>query len=541
MRILAGFICAFLLFSGYCSPVFAARKSKPASEAKVTYKFSLTPTAGEYVFDRKDKVKSGQIYSLKASYDITASEMMNSLGVDLIAGLIDTTSTVDGSKVKVYHFRADAIYPFIFKNSDFTPFLSVGAGSNLFERSTGTDVMALAAYGAGLKYKFLDYLVARADIRHILVFKPERHDNMEFTLGLTYIFGVERKPKPPVDSDKDGVADNLDKCAGTPPGVKVDKDGCPKDGDRDGVPDNIDRCSDTPKGVKVDKNGCQEEPAKIPETTKPSESPKDDRKSEPAVMLPVTPPVVEAAKPPVLQQTAAPGLEPKPAGVEGSSQLIPAPLLAPALPLSTMPAADTVAAEMRGDKVAPRLVAEEVTGKEAPEEKKAAPAEPLRVSPEEAPATAAPSAGKAGPAPAEAEQEDLLRFNVEFDFDKAAIRPRYHGLLRKAVNFLKTNPGTVAEIRGHTDRVGKAGYNMLLSKRRAESVRRYLVKKSGIDAARVIVRGYGFHRPIADNRTAAGRQKNRRTEVTITIRKRGESPEGSTERGSAPKPGGRGR
>ncbi|MCM2358930.1 MAG: OmpA family protein [Geobacteraceae bacterium] len=485
-------------------------------------------------------MKSGQIYSLKASYDIAASEMKNSLGVDLIAGLIDTTSTVDGSKVKVYHFRADAIYPFIIKNSDFTPFLSVGAGSNLFERSTGTDVMALAAYGAGLKYKFLDYLVARADVRHILVFKPERHDNMEFTLGLTYIFGVERKPKPPVDSDKDGVPDNLDKCAATPPGVKVDKDGCPRDSDRDGVPDNIDRCSDTPKGVKVDKNGCQEEPAKIPETTKPAESPKDDRKSEPAVMLPVAPPVVEAAQPPVLQQTAAPGIEAKPAGVESSSQIIPVPQSAPALPLATMAGADAVVAtERRVDKVAPRPVAGGATGKGEAGEKQAVPAEPLRTS-EKAPITA-PTDSKAVPAQREAGKGDLLRFNVEFDFDKATIRPRYHGLLRKAVNFLKTNPGAVAEIRGHTDSIGKASYNLHLSKRRAESVRRYLVKKSGIDAARVIVSGYGFHRPIADNRTAAGRQKNRRTEVTITIRKRGESPEGSTARGAAPKPGGRGR
>lgn len=59
-----------------------------------------------------------------------------------------------------------------------------------------------------------------------------------------------------VDSDGDGVPDNLDKCPGTPPGVKVDQDGCPPDTDRDGVPDYLDKCPGTPPGVKVDKDGC---------------------------------------------------------------------------------------------------------------------------------------------------------------------------------------------------------------------------------------------------------------------------------------------
>ena len=60
----------------------------------------------------------------------------------------------------------------------------------------------------------------------------------------------------PLDSDGDGVPDNLDKCPGTPEGVKVDKDGCPLDSDGDGVPDYLDKCPDTPQGVKVDKDGC---------------------------------------------------------------------------------------------------------------------------------------------------------------------------------------------------------------------------------------------------------------------------------------------
>ncbi len=61
---------------------------------------------------------------------------------------------------------------------------------------------------------------------------------------------------PRIDSDGDGVLDNLDKCPGTLKGVKVDSEGCPLDTDGDGVFDYVDKCPGTPKGVKVDFNGC---------------------------------------------------------------------------------------------------------------------------------------------------------------------------------------------------------------------------------------------------------------------------------------------
>jgi OOP family OmpA-OmpF porin len=60
----------------------------------------------------------------------------------------------------------------------------------------------------------------------------------------------------PVDSDGDGVPDYLDKCPGTPQGVRVDARGCPIDSDGDGVPDYLDKCPGTPKGVQVDSTGC---------------------------------------------------------------------------------------------------------------------------------------------------------------------------------------------------------------------------------------------------------------------------------------------
>jgi OOP family OmpA-OmpF porin len=60
----------------------------------------------------------------------------------------------------------------------------------------------------------------------------------------------------PLDSDGDGVADDLDRCPDTPAGVKVDGNGCQLDGDGDGVVDASDRCPNTPAGVKVGPDGC---------------------------------------------------------------------------------------------------------------------------------------------------------------------------------------------------------------------------------------------------------------------------------------------
>jgi len=62
----------------------------------------------------------------------------------------------------------------------------------------------------------------------------------------------------PVDTDKDGVPDGIDKCPNTPPGTAVDATGCPvsKDSDGDGVPDDRDKCPNTPAGSAVDANGC---------------------------------------------------------------------------------------------------------------------------------------------------------------------------------------------------------------------------------------------------------------------------------------------
>jgi OOP family OmpA-OmpF porin len=78
---------------------------------------------------------------------------------------------------------------------------------------------------------------------------------------------------------------------------------------------------------------------------------------------------------------------------------------------------------------------------------------------------------------------------------------------------LQQQAGLRLRIEGHTDNVGKAAYNLELSKRRAESVKTYLVSKFQLDASRLTTEGFGDTRPIAKNDTDQGRAQNRRVEL----------------------------
>ncbi len=104
---------------------------------------------------------------------------------------------------------------------------------------------------------------------------------------------------------------------------------------------------------------------------------------------------------------------------------------------------------------------------------------------------------------------------IEFDTAKADIKSKYHEEIGRVADFLKKYPTAKGTISGHTDNTGSAAMNQKLSQRRAESVVKYLVQKFGIDPSRLSARGYGLTQPIADNKTAAGRAKNRRIEATF--------------------------
>ena len=108
-----------------------------------------------------------------------------------------------------------------------------------------------------------------------------------------------------------------------------------------------------------------------------------------------------------------------------------------------------------------------------------------------------------------------LSQKVFFEYNKSRILPQSFQLLRDVATVLKDRPTMEVRIEGHTDSTGSARRNRVLSQERADSVRAFLVKE-GVDSARMISKGYGPDQPIANNRLATGREKNRRVEFFIT-------------------------
>jgi OOP family OmpA-OmpF porin len=101
-----------------------------------------------------------------------------------------------------------------------------------------------------------------------------------------------------------------------------------------------------------------------------------------------------------------------------------------------------------------------------------------------------------------------------FDFDKAVLKPEGRAKLDDLVSKIRDVNLEVIIAVGHTDWIGSNAYNQRLSVRRAEAVKAYLVSR-GIEKNRVYTEGKGKTQPIADNRTAAGRARNRRVEIEV--------------------------
>lgn len=104
--------------------------------------------------------------------------------------------------------------------------------------------------------------------------------------------------------------------------------------------------------------------------------------------------------------------------------------------------------------------------------------------------------------------------DCNFETGKADLLPEAFPVLDELVAYLVRKDDERIEIQGHTDNVGTAKSNQVLSENRANTVRNYLITK-GIDPNRLTAKGYGFTVPVADNKTAEGRAQNRRTEVKI--------------------------
>lgn len=251
----------------------------------------------------------------------------------------------------------------------------------------------------------------------------------------------------PIDSDGDGVADGIDQCPDTPAGAKVDAVGCPIDSDGDGVPDGIDRCPDTPRGATVDALGC------------PSDS-DGDGVLDGLDRCPNTPPgtPVDAHGCPAGQGAPAPKPPPAAAGPPVPNQ--PAPVKpAPAKPAPTQPAPKTEAPRPEGARVS----------------------------------------------------KFVLRDNA-FAAGSARLRPNASATLDSVAAALTADSTLRFEIGAHTapsrSEVDSRGFASL----RVEAIRSYLITK-GVRPQRLVPKVYGATQLLTADTSATGRSINRRIEI----------------------------
>ncbi len=239
-------------------------------------------------------------------------------------------------------------------------------------------------------------------------------------------------PMPPLDTDKDGIIDSLDKCP-TVPGIEKYQ-GCPiPDTDKDGINDEEDKCPTVPGLAKY--QGCP-----IPDTDKDGINDEEDK-------CPTVPGVARYQGCPVPDSDGD--------GVNDEEDKCPN------------------LAGSKENQGCP-VITEEVKQK-----------------------------------------VDLAAKNILFITGSAKLQSKSYKGLNDVVKIMQENAEMKLAIDGHTDNVGSDEFNQKLSDDRAASVRAYIVSK-GIDESRIKSAGHGETMPIADNKTAAGRQQNRRVEMKLT-------------------------
>ena len=289
------------------------------------------------------------------------------------------------------------------------------------------------------------------------------------------------------DTDGDGLEDRIDKCP-TAPGPK-EKFGCP-DSDGDGLYDYEDKCPDL-KGP-VENKGC-------PYADTDGDGVRDIDDACPTVPGPA-------------QNKGCPESDRDGDGVRDIDDACPD---IPGKPeLKGCPDADS-----DGDGI--RDIDDACPHKPGPIENKGCPytdtdGDSVPDIRDKCPNTPGPVKNNGCPELKKEEKEILKTAfeNLEFETASAKIRPSSYASLIDLARLLKKKPKWRLLIEGHTDNVGSREYNIKLSKRRAEAVKKFLMEQ-GVEGDRIITKGYGPDKPIAPNDTPEGRQKNRRVEFTI--------------------------
>ena len=432
--------------------------------------FWITPGGGiawppaELGFGQNDVSETLPMYG-----GILGVKLVPSLGLEARGHL---GSTSDLNNLEILHGSGNLTW-FLTQRTRLVPLVTAGGGIVRPKTDAGDTTQFAWNAGAGFLFRFTDQVGIRVDARRVSwkiadQFGEEKfRPHTEIFAGLNIGFGGT-----PRDTDKDGVPDRRDACAGTPLGARVDASGCPIDGDADGVPDGIDRCEATPKGAKVDAYGC------------PTDADGDG----------------------VLDGIDECASTPKGAKVDAKG-----------CPMDS-----------DGDKVFDGLDACEGTPKGCTVDATGCPADTdgdgvcdgVDTCPD-TPANVRVDAKGCPIVLTEKETElldtGMIRLqNINFDSGKAVIKPESFAPLDEVGDILSRWPQLRIEIGGHTDSQGSDAYNQKLSEERAAAVREYLLPKfPTLKADQLTSAGYGESSPIAPNDTAFNRAKNRRVEFKV--------------------------
>jgi outer membrane protein OmpA-like peptidoglycan-associated protein len=317
------------------------------------------------------------------------------------------------------------------------------------------------------------------------------------------------RPDPNLDSDGDGIPDRLDKCPNEPELFNgfEDDDGCPEqDPDGDGIFGAADQCPNDPE----DKDGFQDADG-CPDPDNDGDGIPDTRDA-----CPDQPETFNG----IDDEDGCPDEDGDNDGVLGSQDQCP-----------------DEPEDIDGFQDDDGCPDEDDDGDGRPDVIDACPREPETLNgfqdddgcPDEIP-------------PQVAELTGVIPA-IQFRAGTATLQRSSFAVLDRVVALLKAHPAVRLHISGHTDDRGVAGANVLLSRSRAEAVRRYLIDK-GIAADRLEATGHGAERPIADNKTAGGRAKNRRIELALVPgpaqipdpRRVPESPASDSDSDAAPAP-----
>ena len=347
--------------------------------------------------------------------------------------------------------------------------------------STGTVVGAI-----GSRFNFTENVALRLDLRLVQALSAD-FTNFVPNIGVAYSFGGTGGK----DTDGDGVVDYRDDCPGTPKGAIVDKHGCPKDSDGDKVFDGIDACPDTPAGVVVDAKGCPLDTDGDGVFDGPDECPDTPKGAK-----------VDAKGCPI--DSDGDGV---PDGIDEC----------PDTPKGAKVDAKGCPTDSDGDGVPDGIDECPKTPKGAKVDAKGCPLDSdgdgVYDGIDECPDTpAGVKVDKRGCPLLFEEGKNLVLKGVQFETDKATLKPESMTILDDVAASLKAWPSVRIEVQGHTDSTGSTAHNQRLSDARAASVVAYLASK-GVAADRMTSKGYGESQPIAPNNTAAGRAENRRVEL----------------------------